>query len=116
MNARSTAAVDSRSSQSAMGSSVNCAKLRAKARVDWARGPSDPSMLIGSPSTKPTAAPFGRELKDARDVAVEALASNGLDRRSDAPIRIARGDPDGLAAEIKTEQRTTLPAAAPLRR
>ncbi len=53
---RSTAAVDSRSSQNAIGRSVNFSKLRAKARVDCARGPSEPSMLIGRPRTKPTAA------------------------------------------------------------
>src|SRR5579872_153184 len=56
INSRSTAAVDSRSSQSPIASSVNCEKFRAKARVDCARGPSLPSMLMGSPSTKPTAA------------------------------------------------------------
>src|SRR6516164_1506357 len=55
MRARSTAAVDSRSSHNAIGSSVNRARLRAKARVDWARGPSEPSMLTGSPSTRPAA-------------------------------------------------------------
>src|SRR3984957_17919367 len=54
ISARSTAAVDSRSSHSAIGSSVSFARLRAKARVAWARGPSVPSMLIGSPTTKPT--------------------------------------------------------------
>ena len=52
---RSTAAVDSRSSHSAIGNSVSFSKLRAKARVDCARGPSEPSMLIGRPSTKPIA-------------------------------------------------------------
>src|SRR5438270_8605651 len=55
INARSTAAVESRSSHNAMARSVRPAKLRAKARVDCARGPSLPSMLMGSPSTKPTA-------------------------------------------------------------
>src|SRR5919204_584352 len=55
ISSRSTAAVDSRSSQNAMGSSVSRAKLRAKARVACARGPSLPFMLIGSPRTKATA-------------------------------------------------------------
>ena len=48
---RSTAAVDSRSSQNTTGTGESFAKLRAKALVDWQRGPSVPSMLIGSPST-----------------------------------------------------------------
>src|SRR6266404_1243249 len=55
INSRSSAAVESRSSHSAMDSSVSLEKLRAKARVDCARGPSLPSMLMGRPSTKPTA-------------------------------------------------------------
>ena len=55
ISSRSTAAVDSRSSHSAMARPVRLEKLRAKARVDCARGPSLPSMLMGSPSTKPTA-------------------------------------------------------------
>src|SRR5664280_808810 len=55
INPRSTAAVDNRSSHSAIGNSVSLAKLRAKARVDCARGPSEPSMLTGRPSTKPMA-------------------------------------------------------------
>src|SRR5439155_1099956 len=55
ISSRSTAAVDSRSSHSAIGSSVRRARLRAKARVDCARGPSLPSMLTGSPSTNPVA-------------------------------------------------------------
>jgi len=48
---RSTAAVERRSSQNTMGIGESRAKFRAKARVDWQRGPSVPSMLTGSPST-----------------------------------------------------------------
>src|SRR3982075_856175 len=55
INSRSTAAVESRSSHKAMARSVSLEKLRAKARVDCARGPSLASMLMGRPSTKPTA-------------------------------------------------------------
>src|SRR5882757_1013875 len=55
ISSRSTATVDSRSSHSAMARSVSLEKLRAKARVDCARGPSLPSMLMGRPSTKPAA-------------------------------------------------------------
>src|SRR5467141_1955740 len=55
INSRSTATVESRSSHKAMARSVSFEKLRAKARVDCARGPSLASMLMGRPSTKPTA-------------------------------------------------------------
>jgi hypothetical protein len=54
INWRSTAAVESRSSHSAIGNSVSPARLRAKARTDCARGPSLPFMLSGRPSTRPT--------------------------------------------------------------
>ena len=55
INSRSTAAVESRSSHKPIARSVSLEKLRAKARVDCARGPSLASMLMGRPSTKPTA-------------------------------------------------------------
>src|SRR5947209_8952859 len=42
-------------SQRPIGKAVSLDRLRAKARVDCARGPSVPSMLIGRPSTMPTA-------------------------------------------------------------
>jgi hypothetical protein len=45
--------VDSRSSQNPIGSGVSRSRLRAKARVDWQRGPSVPSMLSGNPITSP---------------------------------------------------------------
>ena len=51
--ARSAATVDRRSSQKVTGPSHSFSKLRAKARVDWHRGPSEPSMLRGRPSTIP---------------------------------------------------------------
>ena len=44
-------AVDQRSSHSRTGRPKASSKLRAKARLDWARGPSEPSILRGSPST-----------------------------------------------------------------
>jgi hypothetical protein len=89
ISARSTAAVDSRSSHSAIGSSVRRARLRAKARVDCARGPSG-------------------QFEDAPRIDRETLARDGFDRRCDPPIGIAGGDANGLAAEIKADQRATL--------
>jgi hypothetical protein len=58
--------------------------LRAKARVDCARGPSLP----------------GIERK--------TLARNRFDRRCHSAIRIAGGDTDGLAAEVKAEQHASI--------
>ena len=53
MRNRSTAEVDSRSSQKATFTGRNRSRLRAKARHDWARGPSVPSILTGRPMTRP---------------------------------------------------------------
>ena len=64
ISARSAAAVESRSSQKAKGSFVMGWRLRTKARVDCARGPSLPSMLTGSPTITPPA--FSRDKRCSR--------------------------------------------------
>ena len=74
-SARSAATVESRSSQKVIGRSVRPARLRAKARVDCARGPSLPSMLRGRPSTSP---PIRRA--EARVSRVAASAANFVRR------------------------------------
>lgn len=56
MRTRFTAAVESRSSQKAMGRSWRLNRRLAKARADWQRGPSVPSILIGNPMIIPSAA------------------------------------------------------------
>ena len=48
------AAVESRSSQNAIGNGKMRPRLRANDRVDCARGPSVPSIFNGRPSTSPT--------------------------------------------------------------
>src|SRR5262249_42379831 len=106
MSSRSTAAVESRSSHSAIGKSVNRARLRAKARVDWARGPSLPSMLIGRPGTEPVALrSAGSADAGAGRVGREGLARDCLDAGGKPPIGIAGRNADGLGAEIETDQR-----------
>ncbi len=50
---RSTAAVDSRSSQNATGRSRRAKRLRANWRTDWVRGPSPPARVSGRPTTRP---------------------------------------------------------------
>src|SRR5438309_1844635 len=60
--ARSTACVDQRSSQRSIGRSSG-ERLRAKARTDCVRGLSVPSMLSGSPITKPII--FSRDMKSS---------------------------------------------------
>ena len=58
MRVRVTAAVDRRSSWKMKGRGVRGAQLRMKAWVDWARGPSLPSMFSGRPMTKATTSCF----------------------------------------------------------
>ena len=108
MSARSTAAVDSRSSHSAIGSSVRVARLRAKARVDCARAPSDAVHVDRQSEHEADGASFGRQFEDALGVGAEPLAGDGFDRRRHAPVRIAGGDADGLGTEIEPDQRAAL--------
>ena len=108
INSRSTAAVESRSSHSAIGSSVSLAKLRAKARVDCARGPSLPSMLMGRPSTKPTALRSAAMREQPRRIGLERLALDGLDAGREPAVGIGHRDADGLGAEIEADQRAAL--------
>ena len=105
INSRSTAAVESRSSHSAMGSSVSLEKLRAKARVDCARGPSLASMLMGRPSTKPDRVALGGNREQPRGVGLEGLALDGLDAGREPAIGIGYRDADGLGAQIEPDQR-----------
>ena len=65
---RVTAAVESRSSQKTQGRSESGSKLRTKARVACARGPSDPSMLSGRPMTSAADVEFLHERDEPRRV------------------------------------------------
>jgi len=60
---RSAATVESLSSQKAKGRLESCAMLRTKARDFCARGPSEPSMLIGRPITAAPAFSFSRSAR-----------------------------------------------------
>ena len=108
MSARSTAAVDSRSSHSAIGSAVSCARLRAKARVDWARGAFRAVHIDRQTEHDSGGAALGGEVEDAAGVEAETLARHGFDRSSHAAVRIARGNADRLGAEIEADQRATI--------
>ena len=105
ISSRSTAAVESRSSHSAMASSVRLEKLRAKARVDCARGPSLPSMLMGRPSTKPTTLRSPAIASSRAASGLERLALDGLDAGRKPAVGIGHGNADGLGAEIEADQR-----------
>ena len=104
IKSRSTATVESRSSHRAIGKSVRLARLRAKERVDCARGPSDPSMLSGRPSTKPTARRSAASSEDAVGVGGEGLARDGFDAGRELAVRIGGRDSDCLGAKIEADQ------------
>ena len=53
-------------------------------------------------------APLSGKFEDTLGIAVKTGARNGLDRRRNPSIGIAGGNPDGLGAEIKTDQRAAL--------
>src|SRR5947209_4475431 len=77
ISSRSTAAVESLSSHSPIGSVVRAARLRAKARVDC---------------------------EQAGGVLLERLAMDGLDAGGKPAVRIGHGNADGLGAEIEPDQ------------
>lgn len=104
ISSRSTAAVDSRSSHSPMANGTSLAKFRAKARVDCARGPSLPSMLIGRPRTESDGGALVGERQEPRGVGGEGLAADGLDAGGEPAVRIGHRDPDGLGAEVEPDQ------------
>ena len=121
ISSRSTAAVDSRSSHSAIGNSVSLAKLRAKARVDCARGPSEPSMLIGRPSTKPTAERSAASASRRRGVGGEMSCARrsrlrppvcGRDRSTATPmVLVPRSRPSN---EPRAGQRGAISTSVPI--
>ena len=113
ISSRSTAAVESRSSHSAMARPVRLEKLRAKARVDCARGPSLPSMLMGRPSTKPTALRSPDIASSRAASALNALRWMRFDAGRQPAVGIGDRDADGLGAEVEADQGAAL---GPVRR
>jgi hypothetical protein len=89
INSRSTAAVDSRSSHSPIGSSVSLAKLRAKARVEH----------------EADGVAFGGERQHAGGVLGEVGPRDGLDAGGELAVGIANGDADRLGAEVEANER-----------
>ena len=81
------------------------ARCRAKARADWQRGPSVPSMLIGRPITKPAAPRVSINPNRVSDVDGELAALDQGERAGDHPGPVGHRDADRLAAEIEADKR-----------
>ena len=64
-------------------------------------------MLMGRPNTKPDGVALARYRKQARRIGLESIALDGLDPGREPAVGIGYGDPDGLGAEIETDQRAT---------
>ena len=105
MRSRSTAAVESRSSHRPIGSAVSFARLRAKARVDCARGPSDSIHVDRQAKYETRRAPLRGKCEQCLGVGLEGLACDGGDAGGEPPVGIARRDADGLGAEVEADQR-----------
>ena len=65
-------------------------------------------MLMGRPSTKPTALRSAGNREQPRRIGLERLALDGLDAGRQPAVRIGHGDADGLGAEIEADQRAAL--------
>ena len=113
ISSRSTAAVESRSSHSAMARSVRLARLRAKARVDCARGPFAAVHVDRQSQHEADRVALRGDREQPRRIGLEGLALDGLDAGREPPVGIGHRDADGLGAEIETDQRAAL---GPVRR
>ena len=105
INSRSTATVESRSSHSAMARSVSLEKLRAKARVDCARGPFAGVHVDGQAEHETDGVALAGDREQPRGVGFERLALDGLDAGREPAVGIGHRDPDGLGAQIEPDQR-----------
>ncbi len=83
---------------------MSLAKLRAKARVDCARGPSRAIHVDRQAEHEAGRAALGGERQDALGVGGEIAARHGFDAGRQSAIGIADGDADGLGAEIEPDQ------------
>ena len=108
-SARSAAAVERRSSQNAIGNSVSGARLRTKARVDCARGPSVPSRLIGQAGNKAANAMLFREAEKLLHVGLELGPADGFKRRRDLAHHVGKRKPDGFGANVEAKQALIAP-------
>ena len=108
ISSRSTATVESRSSHSAIARSVSLEKLRAKARVDCARGPFAGVHVDGQAEHEAHGVAFAGDGEQPRRVGLEGLALDGLDPGCKPAIGIGYRNPDGLGAQIEPDQRAAL--------
>ena len=105
INSRSTAAVESRSSHSAIGKLGQPRQIagegarRLRARTFGA------VHVDGKAEHEGGGLAFGREHEKPRGISGEILARDGLDAGGEPPVGIARGDADGLGAEVEADQR-----------
>ena len=108
ISSRSTAAVDSRSSQSAIGkigelgeiAGEGAGRLRARALAAV--------HVDGQAEHEADGVALGGDREQARGVGLEGLALDGLDAGREPAVGIGHRDPDGLGAEIEPDQRAAL--------
>ncbi len=105
INSRSTAAVDSRSSHSAIGSSVSFEKLRREGAGRLRARAFAAVHVDRQTEHEPDGIAFRRERQQALGVGGELGAGDGFDCGRQPAIRIARCNPDGLGAEVEADQR-----------
>ena len=97
-------AVDSRSSHSRIGSGGEPARLRAKARVAWARGPCEPSRLSGSPITKPPTPCSAASASRRAASAANLLRAQCGEPRGDGARDVGERQAQRLGADVDADQ------------
>ena len=105
INSRSTAAVESRSSHSAMGKLGEPGKI-AREGAGRLRARSLAAIHVDRQAEHETrGGALGGDGEQARGVGLERLALDGLDPGRKPAVGVGHRDPDGLGAEIEADQR-----------
>ena len=105
INSRSTAAVESRSSHSAMASSVSSGKIARKGAGRLRARSLAAVHVDGQAEHEPDGGALAGDGEQARGVGLERLALDGLDPGRKPAVGIGYRNPDGLGAEIEADQR-----------
>ena len=112
ISSRSTAAVESRSSQRPIGEFGQTGEIAGKGAGRLRAGAFAAVHVDGQAQHEADGVAFGRERQQPRRIRLECLALDGFDAGRQPPVRIGDGDADGLGAEIEADQRAALGPAA----
>ena len=108
ISSRSTAAVESRSSHSAIGKIGQAGEIAGKGAGRLRARTLAAVHVDRQAEHEADGLAFARDREQPRRIRLERLALDGLDAGREPAVRIGHGDADGLGAEIEADQRAAL--------